>query len=1020
MVAIFSQILNMSMTGSVVILLVMLSRLILKRTPKIFSYALWSVVLFRLLCPVAFTAPISVLDVVEPEQKEASNNTSIVTYIPAKVDTQTDFVMVYPEEQSVQMESVTEPEEQLLMTPMHAVALVWAAGMTGMMLYSVVQYLSLQRKLVGSMQLKGNIYLADHIVTAFVVGLIQPRIYLPSGVPEKERYYILAHEKHHIRRGDHIIKLLAYLALCIHWFNPLVWIAFVLAGKDMEMSCDEAVIKKLGAEIRADYSASLLRLATHKKILSGMPLAFGEGDTKGRVLNMAKWKKPTKWVVAICVVLCLCIVVVCAFNPEEEIPIEELTRRTSEGPVDTAIGDLCFIYPGGLTSEQRDVDNWSDEDTTRSRRDLPTRRPYSHFFIDNGVDFGGIVDFIVPEDREIRLEEMNLPTEWVGLDYIGGSSSYPYAEMEYTLIKDGKDYIQMYQYTYSGRGYFLWFYTEQGNPAHKEAILNSVELGSFSSTTTKLKRDEIISLGQFNITIPKGYGYHRQEDKILEITKKERFGEQDVIGCVTARPNSNIPIENEADLTRWIESVGVDLSREGIFSEIADESEYGDVSLKIHNITGLPPMEEEHYLFIAGDIVYDLWIDPSEMDESTKKSILESMWIKESYNIPLENNTEATIDIPQPTEETESYMPTVDGSDIIIDAELVQYGSLKLLLPTGFAAVEQDGVMFLSNASVEVGGIRSWNSSEFQPSDIVELKKEEIGAPIGYMSGSSAYGDTEYEVFWDGNPEGLNEQHTFFIDGDIIYDVWYDQNLISDGIAERFLKTVAINADPVVATATVEQEAFAKCRAVLEAVQKGSYKILSRQINSGAQVPNGFIHTYSKSNEDWLSSTTVISKVGSIEDGLVGETYGVTSFSLCANGKRFSFTGGELVETANNDSSRLPWLADFTWDENIVAYMDTLTDENGECVMFRVDEQYIDSDEYDPHYFLFFNFDTDGNFVNVKLQVNLFRDNEINITESIVSLDAEEINAEIQKEYQNAIAFQAVNEKGAGALFDPK
>ena len=175
------------------------------------------------------------------------------------------------------------------------------------------------------------------------------------------------------------------------------------------MSCDEAVIKKLGPEIRADYSASLLRLATHRKILSGMPLAFGEGDTKGRVLNMSKWKKPTKRVVAICVILCLCVVVVCAFNPEEEIPIEELTRQTSEGRVSTAVGDLCFTYPAGLTSEMRDVDNWSEEDTTRNCRDLPTRRPHNHLFIDNGVDFGGIVDFIVPEDREIRLEKMNLP-----------------------------------------------------------------------------------------------------------------------------------------------------------------------------------------------------------------------------------------------------------------------------------------------------------------------------------------------------------------------------------------------------------------------------------------------------------------------------------------------------------------------------------------------------------------------------------------------------------------------------------
>ena len=131
--------------------------------------------------------------------------------------------------------------------------------------------------------------------------------------------------------------------------------------------------------------------------------------------------------------------------------------------------------------------------------------------------------------------------------------------------------------------------------------------------------------------------------------------------------------------------------------------------------------------------------------------------------------------------------------------------------------------------------------------------------------------------------------------------------------------------------------------------------------------------------------------------------HSTTSSRLCVNGKYFGFTGAEWVEIAEMENERIPWLAEFTWDENIVAYMDTLTDEDGECVMLRVDEQYIDSNDYDPHYFLFFNFDSDGNFVNAQLQVNLFRDNEINITESIASLDAEEINAEIQKEYRNSI-----------------
>ena len=1002
----FSQVLNMSMTGSVVILLVMLARLILKRAPKIYSYALWSVVLFRLLCPVAFTAPVSVLDVVEPEMKETSDNTSIVSYIPATVNTQADFIMVQPEVQQVQAEPVAEPEEQLLMTPMHAVALVWATGMAGMMLYSVMQYLALRRRLVGSVQLKGNIYLADQIDTAFVVGLVRPKIYLPSGVPEKERYYILAHEQHHIRRGDHIIKLLAYLALCIHWFNPLVWLSFVLAGKDMEMSCDEAVIKRLGPDIRADYSASLLRLATHRKILSGMPLAFGEGDTKGRVLNMAKWNKPTKWVVAICVILCLCIVVVCAFNPEEEIPIEELTRHTSDGPVDTAIGDLCFIYPGGLTSEQRDVDNWSNEDTTRSRRDLPTRRPYSHFFIDSGVDFGGVVDFIVPEDREIRLEEMNLPTEWVGLDYIGGSSSYPYAEMEYTLNKDGKDYIQMYQYTYSGRGYFLWFYTEQGNPAHKEAILNSVELGSFSSTATKLKRDEIISLGQFNITVPKGYGYHRSEDKILEITRKERFGEQFVVGCVTARSNPKLPLETDADWVQWVEAVGLDLHQDdpNYGYTITDSGEYGDISLTLEEMSDKKLlMSERHYFYIAGDIVYHLWFDAMEMNWADDKQMLESIWIKEGY------------------------MPTVSSNDIKTDSQLIQYGSLHFSIPDGMEAADENGSIALTFDGRNIGGIKLRHPEQSNsPDSFSQAWQAAMGVPeasnpaMAYMGGGSLYADYEITyspdvpLNYDDNGSIIRDEigiyaldnevtHYFFVDGNDIYDLWIYENRLPNIPKENLMKSCYIEGitdlAAMEAARTEEEEALAKCRNVIDAMKVNSYKIVSRQRHGRNDNATRHEWVYSRNGADWLSITNVL-RMGADFNSVT--PYSTTKSTLCANGQRFSYTGAEWVEIADNDSIRMPWLADFTWDEGIISYQGLIEDNGTECIMLRVDGQYIESDEYDPHYFVNFYFDEDDNFVNAKIQINLFRENEIEVTESIISLDPYIAAAEINQEYVSA------------------
>ena len=137
------------------------------------------------------------------------------------------------------------------------------------------------------------------------MGIFRPVIYLPGTLDKAERKYIIAHERHHIRRGDHIFKALGFLALTIHWFNSLVWIAFVLANRDMEMSCDEAVIRKFGEDVRADYSASLLNLATGHRMFAVTPLAFGEGNPTDRVRNLAKWKKPKRWIILICAILCV-------------------------------------------------------------------------------------------------------------------------------------------------------------------------------------------------------------------------------------------------------------------------------------------------------------------------------------------------------------------------------------------------------------------------------------------------------------------------------------------------------------------------------------------------------------------------------------------------------------------------------------------------------------------------------------------------------------------------------------------
>lgn len=325
----FPIVCNMSLTASVVILAVLAVRLLLRRAPKVFSYALWAVVLFRLLCPVSVTSAVSLLGALGAPAQERSAVTSVVEYVPADiVRNMAPAVTPLPQEpfpaepgESIvsTAPSVTQPDAapiSPLSGPVAVLTLTWLTGMALLLLYSVVSLLRLRRRLVGAVRLEDNIYLADYIPSPFVMGLFRPKIYLPSTLTETERGYILRHEQYHLRRRDHVVKLLSFLALCVHWFNPLVWAAFILAGKDMEMSCDEAVVRELGEDIRADYSASLLSLATGRRIVAGMPLAFGEGDTGGRIRNLLNWKRPQPWIIAVCAVVCVGLIALCAANPK--------------------------------------------------------------------------------------------------------------------------------------------------------------------------------------------------------------------------------------------------------------------------------------------------------------------------------------------------------------------------------------------------------------------------------------------------------------------------------------------------------------------------------------------------------------------------------------------------------------------------------------------------------------------------------------------------------------------------------
>jgi beta-lactamase regulating signal transducer with metallopeptidase domain len=176
---------------------------------------------------------------------------------------------------------------------------VWLTGMAVMLIFGVVCYIRLMYRMGSAIRVEGNLYETDGIQSPFVLGIFKPKIYIPLDLSEQEREYIIQHERTHIRRHDHIIKFAAYFILCFHWFNPLAWTAFRLMGLDMEMSCDELVLKNLGREIKKDYSMSLLSIAADRRVLRSTPLAFGENGVEKRVKNVLKSRKSSRIMVAL-------------------------------------------------------------------------------------------------------------------------------------------------------------------------------------------------------------------------------------------------------------------------------------------------------------------------------------------------------------------------------------------------------------------------------------------------------------------------------------------------------------------------------------------------------------------------------------------------------------------------------------------------------------------------------------------------------------------------------------------------
>lgn len=321
----FLTVVNMSISASWVVFAVLLLRLLLKKAPKWITVLLWGIVAIRLICPFTIESVISLIPSAETISPEImmDRTPEIHTGIPFLNSTVNPLIS-----ESFAPDPATSANPLQLWIP--TLACIWVIGIVGMLIYTVISYCRVKSKIGTAILLQDNIFQSENIISPFVLGIIKPRIYLPFHISEQDMQHVIAHEQAHIRRKDHLWKPLGFLILTVHWFNPLMWLGYVLLCRDIELACDEKVIKVLDTEQKADYSQALLTCSVSRRAITACPLAFGEVGVTKRIRSVLHYKKPAIWVIVVAILASI-VVAVCFLTSPKASPD---TKTPDDGSAD--------------------------------------------------------------------------------------------------------------------------------------------------------------------------------------------------------------------------------------------------------------------------------------------------------------------------------------------------------------------------------------------------------------------------------------------------------------------------------------------------------------------------------------------------------------------------------------------------------------------------------------------------------------------------------------------------------------
>lgn len=380
---VFQQVVSMSLTASLVILAICAARLLLRQAPKKFSYWLWAGAAFRLVCPFSFPAAFSLLALAPAAQTVAETGPlTEVSYLPGA-----GLLEAAPGVGAADAVLPQAAGAGQALGLWEVLGLVWLLGAAALVIGALVAYLRVKGQVATAVKFAHNVYECGAFRSPFVLGFFRPKIYIPFGLEPRQREHVLCHESAHIQRRDYLVKPLGFLLLAIHWFNPLVWLAFHLMSRDMEMSCDEKVLSQLGEEARREYSLSLLSIGSRRRFPAPNPLAFGETGVKERVVNVMKFRRAKRWVTVAAAVAVVAVTAACAANPAGESLLPSASPASS-GDSGGAGGTSSATLATGMYDEADQhllevLTTWLDQpDETLVELSTPGEKPATQEVLD--------------------------------------------------------------------------------------------------------------------------------------------------------------------------------------------------------------------------------------------------------------------------------------------------------------------------------------------------------------------------------------------------------------------------------------------------------------------------------------------------------------------------------------------------------------------------------------------------------------------------------------------------------------